>query len=214
MFSYVNGSNSFPEVLSNEEEEKYINDLANGNSNAKDLLVIHNLRLVAHIAKKYMVNNKDVSGDLISIGTIGLIKGVNTFKPDKKTKLATYAAKCIENEILMYIRASKKYANDISLQDIIGVDSEGNEIKVEDKIAIEDYDLEDLVNKQIQTESLIVKVKTVLQGKEKTVIQLRYGLIDGHEMTQREIADKLKISRSYVSRIEKKALSRLLKEIV
>lgn len=214
LFSYVTGSNSFPDILSVQDEEKYINALANGDEDAKHMLVVHNLRLVAHIAKKYNNNCKDAGGDLISIGTIGLIKGVGTYKPDKKVKLATYAAKCIENEILMHIRSSKKYANDISLQDIIGIDGDGNEIKVEDKIAMDDYDLEEVVNNQIQTQQLRGLVETTLKGREKTVIELRYGLMDGEEMTQREIADKLKISRSYVSRIEKKALQKLGREIL
>ena len=214
MFGYISGSTSFPEILTKEEEEKYIKDLDNGCINAKNMLVIHNLRLVAHIVKKFSQSNKDSGGDLISIGTIGLIKGVNTYKSDKKVKLATYAAKCIENEILMHIRATKKHATDISLSDIIGVDGDGNEIKVEDKLAMDDYDLEEIVNNQIQTEKLRYKVEHMLKGREKTVIELRYGLKNGEEMTQREIADLLSISRSYVSRIEKKALSRLYREII
>ena len=213
MFGYVTGGNSFPEPLSREEEEKHIKKLEAGDKDSKDMLIVHNLRLVAHIVKKFSQNNRDVGGDLISIGTIGLIKGVNTYKSDKKVKLATYAAKCIENEILMHIRSSKKYASDISLQDIIGVDGEGNEIKVEDRLAQEGYNIEDEINIKVQTEILHTKIEKVLQGREKTVIELRYGLKNQEEMTQREIADMLDISRSYVSRIEKKALNKLLKEI-
>lgn len=201
MFSYVSGNNSFPDILTAAAEQKYLSDYANGDLDAKNKLIEHNLRLVAHIVKKYSGNNREMVGDLISIGTIGLIKGVNTYKPDKKTKLATYAAKCIENEILMNIRSSKKFANDISLQDTIGVDGDGNEVKIEDKIADEDYNIEDVVDLQMQTALLYEKIKKVLKGRERTVIELRYGLTTGKEMTQREIADMLKISRSYVYKI-------------
>ena len=214
MFSYVSGNNSFPDILTPAAEQKYINDYANGDLEAKNKLIEHNLRLVAHIVKKYTGNNREMIGDLISIGTIGLIKGVNTYKPDKKTKLATYAAKCIENEILMNIRSSKKFANDISLQDTIGVDGDGNEVKIEDKIADEGYNIEDVVDLKMQTSLLYEKISKVLKGRERTVIELRYGLTSGREMTQREIAEMLDISRSYVSRIEKKALLKLSKEIL
>ena len=210
MFSYVSGNNSFPEPLKPKEEERLLNAFANGDMEARDKLIEHNLRLVAHIAKKYTMTNKDLAGDYISIGTIGLIKGVNTYKSDKKTKLATYAAKCIENEILMSIRASKKGGNDLSLQDIIGTDAEGNEVKIEDKISIEDYSVEDEVVLEMETEVLKRAVAgNILNERERIVIVWRYGLDGNDELTQREIADRLDISRSYVSRIEKKALSKL-----
>lgn len=214
MFSYVTGNNSFPEPLKPSEEERLLSEFANGSSEARDKLIEHNLRLVAHIAKKYTMTNKELAGDYISIGTIGLIKGVNTYRVDKKTKLATYAAKCIENEILMSIRSSKKSGNDLSLQDIIGTDSEGNEVKIEDKISIEDYSIEDEVVLGIETNLLKKAVEGgILTDREKVVIVGRYGLDGQDELTQREIADLLDISRSYVSRIEKKALSKLNKVI-
>ncbi|WP_250229476.1 RNA polymerase sporulation sigma factor SigK [Anaeropeptidivorans aminofermentans] len=211
--SYISGGNSFPEILSPEDEEKYLNDFANGDIEARNKLIEHNLRLVAHIVKKYSQNSKETVGDLISVGTIGLIKGVNTYKPNKKTKLATYAAKCIENEILMNIRSTKKHANDLYLQDTIGVDSDGNEVKIEDKLADENYSIEEMVELGLKIGILYDKIKSVLKGRERIVLELRYGLVNGVEMTQREIADMLCISRSYVSRIEKKALKRLCKEI-
>jgi len=198
LFGYVSGNNSFPDILTPEEEEKHILAYLSGDNEAKNKLIEHNLRLVAHIAKKYTQNNRENTSDLISIGTIGLIKGVNTYKPDKKTKLATYAAKCIENEILMHIRSSKRYASDISLQDIIGIDGEGNEVKVEDKIPLEAYSIEDTVDLQMQTKQLYEKIGKVLKERERLIIELRYGLTGEVEMTQREIADKLGISRSYV----------------
>ncbi len=198
MFSYISGSNSFPEILRPNEEQKYLEDYANGDEEAKSKLIEHNLRLVAHIVKRYSATNKDITGDLISIGTIGLIKGVNTYKPDKKTKLATYAAKCIENEILMNIRSSKKYSNDIYLQDTIGIDGDGNEVKIEDKIADDEISIEDKVDLKLKITLLYDKIKEVLKDRERLVIEMRYGLFNGKEMTQREIANMLDISRSYV----------------
>ncbi|MCL2592068.1 MAG: RNA polymerase sporulation sigma factor SigK [Defluviitaleaceae bacterium] len=211
--AYISGANSFPNILSPEEEEELIKAFSEGDMKAKNKLIEHNLRLVAHIVKKYSSANKESASDLISIGTIGLIKGVNTYKLDKKTKLATYVAKCIENEILMYIRSSKKYSNDLYLQDTIGVDSDGNEVKIEDKITDEDYCIEDEVELKMKVNILYEKISKVLKGREKTVIELRYGLLGETELTQREIAELLQISRSYVSRIEKKALNKLGKEI-
>lgn len=196
--SYASGSNSFPDILSPEEEEKYLRDFEAGDLEARNKLIEHNLRLVAHIVKKYCQNSRENAGDLISVGTIGLIKGVNTYKPNKKTKLATYAAKCIENEILMNIRSNKKYVNDLHLQDTIGVDGDGNEVKIEDKLAKEGYSIEESVELELKVDILYKKIKTVLKGRERVVLELRYGLIDGKEMTQREIADILNISRSYV----------------
>ena len=211
--SYISGTNSFPSILSSDEEERLLKAYANGELEAKNKLIEHNLRLVAHIAKKYSAINKESANDLISIGTIGLIKGVNTYKPDKKTKLATYVAKCIENEILMNIRSTKKYSNDLYLQDTIGVDSDGNEVKIEDKIANENYCIEEEVEFKMKVAVLYEKIKKILKGRERVVIELRYGLFGGDELTQREIAELLNISRSYVSRIEKKALKKLGKEL-
>ena len=212
LFSYVTGSNSFPKPLAVDEEQKYLLDYANGSEEAKNVLIERNLRLVAHVVKKYSNHNKD-NEDLISIGTIGLIKAITSYKPDKGTRLATYAARCIDNEILMSIRAGKKYAGDVYLQDVVGVDREGNEVRIEDKIADDRDGIDEQVALKMQIRWLYEVVRRVLQGREKTVILLRYGLVGGDEMTQREIASKLGISRSYVSRIEKKALKKIGKEM-
>jgi len=198
--SYVIGNNSFPKPLSQEEEQEMLRRYAEGDKDAKNILVERNLRLVAHIVKKYNNHSKDLE-DLISVGTIGLIKAITTYKPGKGTKLATYAARCIDNEILMFLRASKKFSNDVYLQEPIGIDKEGHEIKIEDKIADDMLNIDEQVNLKIQVRSLYEKMRQVLKGREKTVIEMRYGLTTGEEVTQREIADLLGISRSYVSRL-------------
>jgi len=210
LFGLISGGNSFPTPLSSEQEHQYLREYATGNQEAKNILIEHNLRLVAHVTKKYSNHAKD-SEDLISVGTIGLIKAVASYKPDKGTRLATYAARCIENEILMYIRAGKKRSGDIHLQDVIGIDKEGNEVRIEDKIADDKDPIEEQVDLKLQIRRLYEILQYVLYGREKDVIEMRYGLGNKDEMTQREIATKLGISRSYVSRIEKKALSKLLK---
>ena len=206
-FSY-SGNNSFPQPLSSEDEEKYLTLYKDGDKDAKDILVEHNLRLVAHIAKKYLTPGKD-NEDLISIGTIGLIKGVSSFNSDKNTKLATYVARCIENEILMHLRSSKKYNNDLYLQDPISRDKEGNEITILDVIS-ETADLvSDTVDLGLDIEALSDALKTELTKRELIVLRMRYGLSGTEEITQREVAKILGISRSYVSRIEKKAIKKL-----
>ena len=212
MFSCISGGNTFPKPLTAKEEEIYLKQYEEGSIEAKNILIERNLRLVAHIVKKYTNYQKD-SEDLISIGTIGLIKAITTFKNDKGIKLATYAARCIENEILMYIRASKKYSRDVYLQDTIGIDKDGNEVTLEDKVADDSMSIDEEVSLKIQSKILYDKMKKVLKGREKTIIELRYGLINGEELTQRDIAKMLGISRSYVSRIEKKALEKLYKEM-
>ena len=216
MFSYVSGNNSFPAPLSPQEEKQYIEQYENGNeeekAEARNILIERNLRLVAHITKKYAGFNKD-NEDLISIGTIGLIKAISSYDSKKSIRLATYASKCIENEILMTLRSSKKYSQDIYLQDPIGTDRDGNEIVILDVISSEDEAIEDQVALGIQIKKLYEKMKTILKDREKLVIELRYGLYTGKEVTQREIAKKLGISRSYVSRIEKKALKKLNSEM-
>lgn len=216
MFSYVSGNNSFPAPLSPQEEKQYIEQYENGNeeekAEARNILIERNLRLVAHITKKYVGFNKD-NEDLISIGTIGLIKAISSYDSKKSIRLATYASKCIENEILMTLRSSKKYSQDIYLQDPIGTDRDGNEIVILDVISSEDEAIEDQVALGIQIKKLYEKMKTILKDREKLVIELRYGLYTGKEVTQREIAKKLGISRSYVSRIEKKALKKLNSEM-
>jgi RNA polymerase sporulation-specific sigma factor len=200
LLGYLAGGNSFPKPLSAEDEKKYLSDYANGDEDAKNILVERNLRLVAHVVKKYSNHSKD-NEDMISVGTIGLIKAIGSFKPDKGTRLATYAARCIDNEILMTIRAGKKHTNDISLQDVIGMDREGNEVRIEDKIADDKDGIDEQVSLKIQIKRLYTVIRQVLRGREKTVIEMRYGLADFDEMTQREIAALLRISRSYVKRL-------------
>lgn len=212
MFSCISGGSTFPKPLTSEEEKEYLKQYSEGSIEAKNILIERNLRLVAHIVKKYTNYQKD-SEDLISIGTIGLIKAITTFKNDKGIKLATYAARCIENEILMYIRTNKKYNRDVYLQDTVGIDKDGNEVTLEDKIADEGMSIDEEVALNIQSKTLYEKIKKVLKGREKKIIELRYGLVNGEELTQKDIAKMLGISRSYVSRIEKKALEKLYKEM-
>jgi len=207
---YIANSQSFPHPLTVEEEKKYLELFRNGDEEARNILVERNLRLVAHIAKKYNTGNVD-SDDMISIGTIGLIKAITSFDPDKGIRLATYAARCIENEILMYLRATKKFQNEVSLHEPIGTDKEGNEISLMDIIGNEES-IDDKVALKFQVKKLYRKISEVLRGREKTIIELRYGLASGSNKTQREIAKMLGISRSYVSRIEKKAINKLNKE--
>lgn len=209
---YVSNPNSFPQPLSPEEEGKYIQLYKNGNEDARNILIERNLRLVAHVVKKYNSFGSD-NDDLISIGTIGLIKAISTFDYEKGTRLATYAARCIENEILMQIRSSKKIQNEVSLQDPIGVDREGNEITLIDVMGNEAESVMDEVELKMQVKRLYHKMKAVLKLREKTVLEMRYGLANGTSKTQREIAALLGISRSYVSRIEKKAIKKLGKEL-
>jgi len=213
LLSYITNNNSFPKPLTAAEEREMLARFADGDIDARNILIEHNLRLVAHIVKKYSNHLKDAE-DFISVGTIGLIKAISTYNANKGTKLATYAARCIDNEILMFLRSSKKYSNDVYLQEPIGIDKDGNEVTMEDKIADDKNPIEDQVNLKMQIKLLKEKMKKALKGREITVIELRYGLSANDEITQREIADMLGISRSYVSRIEKKALKKLLKEMV
>ena len=199
---------SFPKPLSAKEEETYLRRWAEGDLEARNLLVEHNLRLVAHIIKKYYTQS-DHQDDLISIGTIGLIKAINTYDTDKGSKLVTYASRCIENELLMRLRQERKEAREISLYEPIGTDREGNEISLMDVIRIDE---ENVLLNVITSESLrnINDLFTeILDDREQQVIALRYGLYDNQELTQKEISNLLHISRSYVSRIEKKALLKL-----
>lgn len=198
---------SFPKPLSREEERRHIENWMRGDIGSRNTLVEHNLRLVAHIIKKYFTQTEDID-DLISIGTIGLIKGINTYKPDKGVRLATYASRCIENEILMHFRSNKKSAGDLSLSDALDVDSEGNGLSVMDVVAMEE-DLADTLGSRELCGCLRDCIARTLDRREAQIISLRYGL-DGHEpRTQRETARLCDISRSYVSRIEKKALEKL-----
>ncbi|MDR3090918.1 MAG: RNA polymerase sporulation sigma factor SigK [Clostridiales bacterium] len=204
--------NSFPIPLSAEEEEQRLLEFEQGSLDARNTLIERNLRLVAHIVKKYGTYGD--ADDLISIGTIGLMKAVSGFRRGMGARLATYAARCIENEILMYIRANKKRSGDIYLQDVAGVDKEGNEVKIEDRVSDESLPVDEQVGLKLETAALYEKISGILRGKELQVILLRYGLTKEHpEKTQREIGVLLGISRSYVSRIEKKALKKLWREM-
>ena len=189
---------SFPNPLSREEEEKYLERWGQGDIESRNILVEHNLRLVAHIIKKYFTQSEDIE-DLISIGTIGLIKGINTYKPEKGVRLATYASRCIENEILMHFRANKKSAGDLSLSDALDVDSEGNGLSVMDVVATEE-DLADTLGSQELCGSLRSCIAETLDEREAQIIKLRYGLDGKAPRTQRETAKLCGISRSYVSR--------------
>ncbi len=203
--------NVFESPLSKEDEEMYIERHLKGDKDARNKLIEHNLRLVAHIVKKY--ESKGNTDDLISIGTIGLIKGIDSYRPQKKVKLTTYAAKCAENEILMYFRSNKKYNNNISLNDVIGHDKDGGDItlidvlKEETESPIKTIEYNDNI-------AHLSKYLTVLNKRELEIIKMRYGLLNTNEKTQKEIAKKLGISRSYVSRIEKRALIKMLREFI
>ena len=209
---YISGNNTFPKPLDEKEEEKYLQLLKTGDKKAKSILIERNLRLVAHIVKKYQIPNKDID-ELISIGTVGLIKAIDSFDVSKGTRLATYASRCIENEILMLFRNNKKQKSETFLQDPIGVDKEGNEISLIDVLGTDiDYIL-DQVELKVQISKLYEQLDKILTKREKEIILLRYGLTTCGYKTQREIAEKLEISRSYVSRIEKRALKKLQKEL-
>ena len=203
---------AFPDPLTPEEEEYYLNQMAQGDKGAREKLIEHNLRLVAHIVKKYQ-NQSDDKEDLISIGTIGLIKAIDSFSPDKGTKLATYAARCIDNEILMLFRSTKKMRNDVSLYDPIGFDKEGNEICLIDVVKDEEKDINDVIIQQLAIEK-IDKNLDALTERERDIIIRRFGLGNHEEETQQEIAKSYNISRSYVSRIEKRALMKLYREFI
>ncbi|MBP3939739.1 MAG: RNA polymerase sporulation sigma factor SigK [Clostridia bacterium] len=208
---HLSSASSFPPPLSEKEEREFLIAYRNGDLNAKNELIEHNLRLVAHIIKKYYSNSAQ-QDDLISIGTIGLIKAINTFDVDKGTRLATYAARCVENEILMYFRSQKKTAQDISVNEPIDTDSEGNPLTLMDIIATEDEIIDDIY-KMTMIKKLRSEIKKITNPRERTIIILRYGLDGNKPMTQLEISKRLNISRSYVSRIEKKVLTRLRKAL-
>lgn len=209
---YMINSNSFPQPLTREEEEEYLKLFAQGNEEARQVLIERNLRLVAHIVKKYNNTGKEMD-DLISIGTIGLIKAISTYDSNKGTRLATYASRCIDNEILMTIRSNKKIRMEYSLQEPIGTDKEGNEINLLDILGTDGEEVLNEVDLRLQTKKLYKAIDKCLKDREKVIVQLRYGLIDGDCKTQREIAGLLNISRSYVSRIETRAINKLLKEM-
>ena len=208
IFIIASSAASFPKPLSPKEEKELIEKKENGDTDAKNRLIEHNLRLAAHIAKKYSSSSAD-SEDLISIGTIGLIKAVNSFNSQKNTRLATYAARCIENEILMYLRWQKRFSSDLYLQDPLSCDKDGNEISLIDTVTEENTSVSEKAELNIFSDILLKGINTLLSPREKEIIILRYGLGKNDIYTQREIAKKLHISRSYVSRIEKKALCKL-----
>ena len=207
---HLAGKSSFPGPLSPEEEQACIEQMGRGEPQAKEKLIVHNLRLVAHIVKKYYNTGAD-QDDMISIGTIGLIKAVSTFNTDKGIHLATYASRCIENEILMFFRNQKKTAQDVFISDPIDTDKDGNTLTLIDVIA-DKSDIADEIDTKIKVEKLRVILPVCLTERERLIIEMRYGLCGREELTQREIAKKLNISRSYVSRIEKSALEKLRKQ--
>ena len=204
--AYIKNNGSFPKPLSPEDEKKYLELCREGDREAREILIRHNLRLVAHIVKKY--SGAGEADDLISVGSIGLIKGIQTFEYGRGSQLATYAARCIENEILMYIRANKKHRNDVSLSESVGSDKDGNDITLIDVLSVP----ADSVLEEAENKILMEKIRACvaeLPDRERTIITMRYGLGGGIAYTQLEVAKKLKISRSYVSRIEKKVLAKI-----
>ena len=208
VFGYIQGGNLFPEPLSPEEEKICIENMSNGDEEARNILIERNLRLVAHVSKKYSTTNID-QDDLISIGTIGLIKAINSFDYTKNIKLATYAARCIDNEILMFIRSNKKTKSEIFLNESIGKDKDDNEISLIDVIGKDEMCVDDEIDLKLRIKELYNKMKEILKGREKTILELRFGLGGTKPKTQHEIAEMLGISRSYVSRIETKAIGKL-----
>ena len=208
---YISNNNLFPEPLSPEEERLYLEKLANGDKDAKNILIERNLRLVAHVCKKYSSTNVDQE-DLISIGTIGLIKGINSFNVEKGARLSTYVSRCIDNEILMYLRSTKKLGAEVYLEDTIGKDKDDNTVTLQEVLENNDKNIEDEVDLKFKVKRLYQKIKEVLKDREKTIIELRFGLNGEKPRTQKQIAKMMGISRSYVSRIETKAIGKLAEE--
>ena len=211
-FGYIQGGNLFPEPLSKEEEKNYLEQMAKGDTDARNILIERNLRLVAHVAKKYSTAKVE-QDDLISIGTIGLIKGINSFNIEKNTRLSTYVARCIDNEILMFLRANKKLGAEVYLNEPIGKDKDDNVVTLQEVLENNERNIEDEVDIKMKIKLLYEKMKKVLKTREKTILELRFGLGGKKPKTQNEIANMMGISRSYVSRIETKAIGKLSKEI-
>ena len=209
---YIQSSNLFPEPLNSEEEKIYLKKLKAGDAEARNILIERNLRLVAHISKKYISTNVD-QDDLISIGTIGLIKAINSFDLSKNIKLATYAARCIDNEILMFLRSNKKTRSEVYLNEPIGKDKDDNEVTLLEVLENDEKNIEDEIDLKLKIKQLSNKMIEVLKQREKNILELRFGLGGHKPKTQNEIASMMGISRSYVSRIETKAISKLAKEI-
>ena len=211
MFGYITGNNLFPEPLTSEEEKIYLEKMKNNDEEARNILIERNLRLVAHVVKKYS-NTKVDPDDLISIGTIGLIKGINSFNVDKGSKLSTYVSRCIDNEILMHLRSTKKLNAEVYLNEPIGKDKDDNVVTLQEILENDDRNIEDKVDLKMKIKKLYKKIGEVLKDREKTIIELRFGLGGHKPKTQHEIADMMGISRSYVSRIETKAIGKLSNE--
>ena len=209
---YIANNSLFPEALSSEEEKKYIQMMSKGDEEARNILIEHNLRLVAHVCKKYANSNVD-QDDLISIGSIGLIKGINSYDVHKNIKLSTYISKCIDNEILMYLRSIKKLNSEVYLEDPIGKDKDDNTITLKEILENDDKPIEEEIELKLRIKKLCEKIKSSLQERERTILELRFGLNGAEPQTQHEIAKEMGISRSYVSRIETKAINKLAKEI-
>lgn len=211
LFGYITGNNLFPEPLTSEEEKIYLEKMKNNDEEARNILIERNLRLVAHVVKKYS-NTKVDPDDLISIGTIGLIKGINSFNVDKGSKLSTYVSRCIDNEILMHLRSTKKLNAEVYLNEPIGKDKDDNVVTLQEVLENDDRNIEDEVDLKMKIKKLYKKIGEVLKDREKTIIELRFGLGGHKPKTQHEIADMMGISRSYVSRIETKAIGKLSNE--
>jgi len=211
VLGYISNNALFPEPLTAEEEKSCLEDLKNGDEEARNILIERNLRLVAHVCKKY-ATTKVEQDDLISIGTIGLIKGINSFKVDKGVRLSTYVSKCIDNEVLMYLRSNKKTNAEVYLEDTIGTDKDDNTVTLKEVLENNDRDVEDEVDLKFKVKRLYQKMKEVLKDREKLIIELRFGLDGNKPKTQKQIAKMMGISRSYVSRIETKAIGKLAKE--
>lgn len=212
LVGYISNNQLFPEPLSATEEKDCIECMANGDEEAKNILIERNLRLVAHICKKYNTTNVE-QDDLISIGTIGLIKGINSFESSKGVRLATYVARCIDNEILMHLRSIKKLGAEVYLEDPIGKDKDDNTVTLQEVLENNDKSIEDEVDLKFKIKKMYQKMKEVLKLREKTILELRFGLDGNKPKTQNQIAEMMGISRSYVSRIETKAINKLAKEI-
>lgn len=211
LLGYISNNNLFPEALSIEDEKKYIELMEQGNDDARKILIEHNLRLVAHVCKKYS-NSKIDLDDLISIGSIGLIKGINTYNSQKSIKLSTYISKCIDNEILMYFRTTKKLNNEVYLEDPIGKDKDDNTISLKDILENDEKSVEEEIDLKMSLKNVYQKIREVLKERERKIIEMRFGLNGKKIKTQMEIAKQLHISRSYVSRIESKALEKIKNE--
>ncbi len=212
LVGYIQSGNLFPEPLSSEEEKMYVEKLKNGDEDARNILIERNLRLVAHVCKKYSSNYAS-NDDLISIGTIGLIKGINSYKADKGVRLATYVSRCIDNEILMHLRSTKKLGAEVYLNEPIGKDKDDNEITLIDILENDEKSIEDEIDLKMKIKQLYKKMKEFLKPRERNILELRFGLKGNKPKTQNEIAEMMGISRSYVSRIETKAIGKLAKEI-